>query len=408
MSGNWAYTALGWSVVIGASGIAWLYYKGTDKTRRPIRGRTVRAQSTASNSSAAAATAAEPSEARPVKAGRRRNIPHHADGNASSESAVTAAASRSSTRNQKMGGTAGATEFLPLVPDDRDDLAFAQELRNRQQGTNLSQPKRQQSTRQKSVRQSNANKRAAEMEVSTASSTTGAEADDDLSSVPTPELEAEPDEQMPDGLDPSDMLEPAVPGPSVLRLTDTDKAERKKPAPPKPQQEAETKRQRQNRRKAEERRLQKEADEKARRSQLENQRRTAREARGEPAKNGIPVAPPATNAWNTATATSVAQDPPAFQPQAPNGNSGSFALLDTFNSTGTDGGSTASSNVGSSSQDVHWEKDLPSEEEQMRRLMEEDESAWTVAKGKKNRRKNAEQDAVGGVKTESLDSPITA
>ncbi len=53
------------------------------------------------------------------------------------------------------------------------------------------------------------------------SSTAGVDADDDESSIPSPEVRAA------DAGDVSDMLEPKAAGPSILRLTDTDKVKQK-------------------------------------------------------------------------------------------------------------------------------------------------------------------------------------
>ncbi|KAF2271406.1 uncharacterized protein EI97DRAFT_446639 [Westerdykella ornata] len=200
-------------------------------------------------------------------------------------------------------------------------------------------------------------------------STTGAEADDDQSPVTSPTGGA----KAPSGKDVSDMLAPGPAAPAVLKINPSEKPAK----PSKPQQQRtetphETKKQRQNRRKNEEAKLQREADEKKRQVLLENQRRTAREARGEPAKNGVLSSKtPATNAW--------ASGRPASTVTAP--------LLDTFepeaNST------SASSEAGANGQD--WANGL-SEEAQLKMALED--SAWeTVPKGKKQRKPKAAEDS---------------
>ncbi|KAG9809686.1 hypothetical protein KCU63_g21459, partial [Aureobasidium melanogenum] len=124
--------------------------------------------------------------------------------------------------------------------------------------------------------------------------------------------------------------------------------------------------QRQNRKKVEERRLQREAEEKERQVLLENQRRTAREARGEPAKNGIPVSKPLTSsAWAADVASRVTQAPAV----AVTGESA--PLLDTFEQSTSNGAS---------------------EEDQLRlaKQISQDDSGWnTVPKGKKQQKKKA-------------------
>ena len=125
--------------------------------------------------------------------------------------------------------------------------------------------------------------------------------------------------------DVSDMLEPKKAGPSVLRLTEpTNPAPQRAPRPQKEFQVAETKKQRQNRKKTEERKAATQDVEKEHQALLEKQRRAAREARGEPARNGLQQSqPPASNAWSskpqTAEAAPQIQGAPAVQP-----------LLDTF------------------------------------------------------------------------------
>ncbi|KAF1356714.1 hypothetical protein BDV97DRAFT_278952, partial [Delphinella strobiligena] len=191
--------------------------------------------------------------------------------------------------------------------------------------------------------------------LSSASSNAGY-ADDDLTPARSSALAAG---------DVSDMLEPTATGPSVLRLTESSRpAKANKQRQQTAAQEADTKKQRQNRKKVEERQAQREAEEKERLVLLEQQRRTAREARGEPAKNGVPASkPPAVSAWAVKAAARATQ-PPAQEITGGSGSAGTSGLLDTF--------------------------DKPSEEEQMRiaTKLSEDESGWnTVPKGKKQKKK---------------------
>jgi hypothetical protein len=285
-------------------------------------------------------------------------------------------------KKQKLGQAPEPVRKQQFASEDNnkaEDEAFAAEFMNTVNGSKLAPPKRTQS-RQKTVRQSNANKVAAE--VSTETSTTGADADDDRSPSLSPELPPA-DGPVREGADVSDMLEPAAAGPSVLRLTEPENKmpARQKPAPKAPKQE-ESKKQRQNKKKAEEKRLQHEEDEKLRRVQLEKQLRTAREARGEPAKNGMGAPAPTKNAWT--------ESKPATAPSATvNGN----GLLDTFSSEKVNPATRNGSRKVNGTNGSSWQRDLPSEEEQLRMIMEDDESAWkTVSKKSKKARKNTTSD----------------
>lgn len=217
-------------------------------------------------------------------------------------------------------------------------------------------------------------------------STTGADADDDLSPAVSPALKANTALKAPSGKDVSDMLESAGNAPSVLKINPSEKPARSnKPQQQKSEAPQETKKQRQNRKKAEEAKQQREADEKARQALLEQQRRTARIARGEPAKNGLqPTKPPAENAWDSGRPASVAAA----------GAKSNGPLLDTFdpdassNTSSVGGVTPKSSNLGESHE---WAAGL-SEEEQLRMALED--SAWeTVPKGKKQRKNKAVEES---------------
>ncbi|KAF2255924.1 hypothetical protein BU26DRAFT_11868 [Trematosphaeria pertusa] len=212
----------------------------------------------------------------------------------------------------------------------------------------------------------------AESYLSAASSTAGADADDDLSPVTSPSLGATTAVTAPSGRDVSDMLESHA-TPSVLKISASEKPAR----PAKPQQKRsetpqETKRQKQNREKKERERAAREEAEKERKILEENQRRRAREARGEAARNGLQSAQaPTSNPWNRPTA-----------PVQPVGGQ----LLDTIDATSTASSSEAHTNGTAPTPDSMSYANLPSEEEQMRLAMEE--SAWTTVPKVKKQRKN--------------------
>lgn len=233
----------------------------------------------------------------------------------------------------------------------------------------------------------------AEAYLSQASSTAGADADDDLSPVTPPTINGN---KAPSGRDVSDMLGSQAAAPSVLSIKAADKPARPaKPQVLKAEATQESKKARQNRRKVEEAKAAREAEEKERQALLEKQRRTAREARGEPAKNGLQVAKaPTASPWTAVRSTGAVQPPtPASTGQ----------LLDTFDAASTASSSEAPTNgtaptPDSLSSSGHYNNGL-SEEEQLKMALE-DTTAWeTVAKGgKKQRKKNevAEDDGDSG------------
>lgn len=239
--------------------------------------------------------------------------------------------------------------------EEEDNKEWAQQLLSLKKGTTLAAPSRTDS-RNKTVKQSVA---SLTPNFSSASSN-AADADDDWTPVRSPAVVAG---------DVSDMLEPTSSGPSVLRLTEPTNPTKPKQQRQAPLETAETKKQRQNRKKVEERRIQREADEKERQVLLEKQRRTARETRGEPARNGISASkPPTANEWAVQAAIRATQ-PPSVVVGGEEGNG--TGLLDTFE------------------RPRQAENSLPSEEDQMlmAKKLSEDESGWnTVPKGKKQKK----------------------
>jgi hypothetical protein len=159
-----------------------------------------------------------------------------------------------------------------------------------------------------------------------ASSTTGADADDDFSPVASPPLPATSTATTLKSGDVSDMLESTAAGPSILRLTDpvnpAPKARAKQPN--KAFEPAETKKQRQTRIKREAHRAQVEEAEKERRRLMEKQIRGARMAEGTSAQTRTSAFKlPAQNAWSsgpTQASTTNVETPPGGPP----------SLLDTF------------------------------------------------------------------------------
>ncbi|MCJ1318755.1 hypothetical protein MMC15_004085 [Xylographa vitiligo] len=305
---------------------------------------------------------------------------------------------------KKRGGLAASSAVdvpsnsVPLVDDHNgdgddevDNKEFAKQLSGVKAGTSLStagtavRPPR---TKKQSQMNGFAHV-AADMGItnvqnpSGTSSTTGADADDDMSPVNSPAFGA----SNRGAGDVSDMLEAPTPGPSVLRLTEPARPQRPNvPKQSKSVQAQETKKQRQNKAKNEAKKAEREQAEKERRVLLEKQLRTAREAEGRPAKNGVAVSTPLkSNAWpKSGNGTAVATSAPANEVQT-NGD-----LLDTFDDTPKAKNGNKQNNGpkrdpemsdgDSKLSDLNW----PSEEEQMRMLDEMDGSgSWQTVNAKK-------------------------
>ncbi|KAI3332687.1 hypothetical protein F4824DRAFT_474711 [Ustulina deusta] len=248
------------------------------------------------------------------------------------------------------------------IADKKADRDFARQLSNTHAGTKLS-TKKSDEKRQKSVKQSKAQE-IVQDKVSTPSSTTG-DADDDLSPQVSPVVAAADSQGV------SDMLEPVASGPSVLRLTGTDSVKKPKERKSKASEPVETKKQRQNRKKAEAAKAAREEEEKERKVKLEQQRRTARIAEGRAAKDGS-ASVATQNAWNSEPANGsvpvqlldTLEQPPKPEPaKAP--------------------ASTPAAPATKATSDP-W-SGLPSEEEQLEMIRQED--SWNEVKTKKKGKK---------------------
>ncbi|KAL9582362.1 MAG: hypothetical protein Q9212_003342 [Teloschistes hypoglaucus] len=306
---------------------------------------------------------------------------------------------------QSTGVDVGAQEGLEGDVDEAheeeiDDREFAKQMNGVKTGASIAKPEASRNKTKKQGKQAelplysynalapDANAMSSSKDLSNASSTTGADADDDLSPVTSPPLAATP--TMASG-DVSDMLEAPGKGPSVLRLTSTEEAKRQ-PKSQKAVQEPETKKQRQARRKNEEKKLAREEAERERRVLLEKQLRTAREAEGRPAKNGVGVAP-ATSVWDKSTTNNMESSQSTNNIESSQGPSStpSGSLLDTFDNNAepaTNGHSNESQQLPATDENALG-GEVPSEEEQLRILSElEGSGGWnTVQKSKKSKKK---------------------
>jgi hypothetical protein len=353
------YTVLGWTVVLGGGVASYFYYTKNDR-QREFRGRGLR------NNLPRAAAALTPNDS---DTGRKRRREERARGGPA-------------PRPQDNG----TPKLTYDNREEKEDLSWARELQKKKEGTKLAAPTRA-ATRQKTVKQSSANRKADELSIE---SSAGGDADNDLSPAQSPAqspaLNGHSNDETPSGKDVSDMLEPAAPGPAVLKLTESTNPKANKPKQqPKKAVEQDTKKQRQNKKKAEDAKAQREADEKERRILLEKQRRIAREAEGRPAKNGLGIqAAPANNAWKASNHITTAAVPAT-----------NAQLLDTFaNDDTTTTGSTAPTSVSSSpvqqSKKKWYNGTIPSEEDQIRQLEEEDPNAWSTVTSKKGKKTNKE------------------
>ncbi|KAJ5902016.1 hypothetical protein N7495_002544 [Penicillium taxi] len=183
-------------------------------------------------------------------------------------------------------------------------------------------------------------KKAAQLESGSHASSTGADADDDLSPAVSPVVNASTSAGYV-----SDMLEAPSPAASVLRVTGNVKSE---PNKEKVQsfKQVETKKQRQQRLKNEARKEQVQEAEQERRKLLEKQLHTARESERREAARSQPAT---SNAWegkDKANGTAA----PHVAPAAP------VQLLDTFEQ------------APATHPAKKWDQGLPSEEEQIRIL----------------------------------------
>ncbi|EEP81012.1 predicted protein [Uncinocarpus reesii 1704] len=211
-----------------------------------------------------------------------------------------------------------------------------------------------------------------------ASSMTGADADDDLSSIGSSVAK-------PAG-DVSDMLETPVPGASVLRVTGSVENEQKSKKNKKSNDSkpVETKKQRQQRIKKENNKRMIQEAEAQRRALLEKQLHSARDhERQEAAKSK----PPVSNAWKAGVTTN-GSDKPKTAPRP---------LLDTFKPT-----NEQKENISAVTPES-WTDGLPPEEEQMRQALSESE--WTTVSNKKKERRRANIPGVAMSDTSSSETP---
>ncbi|KAK8085617.1 hypothetical protein PG997_006888 [Apiospora hydei] len=345
-------TVGGWAVIIGVGGL--IYYRAQTKAGR----RQPASKSSSSHAKiptgdyeknvAAAATA---TKKKAEKALKPKSKP-----------------AASTTTNADTAKTSG-TDYDPeaeAIANKKANDEFARQYANAKSGTKFEAAKRD-DKKAKSIKQS----RAREIEVpddkiSVPSSTTG-DADDDLSEANSPEVKAA------DSRDVSDMLEQTSPGPSMMRITDTEavKAKQKKE---KKAEVVESKKQRQNRKKAEAAKAAREEEEIERKKLEEAQRRQARIAEGRAAKDGSGF-------------MAAANKESVWKPKPEEGSAKRVELLDTEEQKPA--ALKPAPKPSSSATNSSWMSAVPSEEEQMKLLQDED--SWnevTTKKSKKGKKAN--------------------
>lgn len=325
---------ISWAILlVVAGGLGWYYTNGTGTTSK-------------ANVVRAAAEKPEPTVA--PKKSKRKSKPAP-EPVAAKKSEVKTVVSPPTTEDEK--------------PDEEIDR---KEMARRMAGMKTNAPAQAAPTKS----QKKKNKKATQLSASDtrASSTTGAEADDDLSPAASPSVNA----TVPSAGYVSDMLEAPAPGASVLRVTGNVESQPKKQ---KVQtfKEVETKKQRQQRLKNEARKQQVLEAEAERKKLLEKQLHTAREAeRREAARSTAPAA----NAWQN-------KEAPASKTVINGGSRPAAApadLLDTFESSAAPAPNK-------------WAQNLPSEEEQMRILgAANGDDEWTTVSKKQPKKKGGKAD----------------
>ncbi|KAL4894098.1 hypothetical protein BDV59DRAFT_176832 [Aspergillus ambiguus] len=253
------------------------------------------------------------------------------------------------------------------------------------QPTSKSQKKKNKKAAASSQPESGASERSTSRVSTRTSSTTGAEADDDLSPAGSPMVNA----TVPSAGYVSDMLEAPAPGASVLRVTGSVESAPQKKQKAQSFKQVETKKQRQQRLKNEARKQQVQEAEEERRKLLEKQLHSAREAeRREAAKAKPAAAQP--NAWQTKPAAKPANGTSAAAPAAP---AAKVDLLDTFEPE-------------ASISSKEWDQGLPSEEEQMRILGANGGDQWTTVSSKKIKKKGGKTDESEASAPETQPEPV--
>ncbi|KAI9644832.1 hypothetical protein NHQ30_006859 [Ciborinia camelliae] len=389
-------TAIGWTVVVGVAGA--YYYLNKTKSKK-FKNAKPQASTPTSTKQAnkVIEDGKEPKSKKPKKDG---GLSSGDQDNKSSTKSTKAQKKKAPAPQKTKTEPEPKQETVKPVADDSDDdheaesnRKFALQFAKTQAGTQFSGKSSTTANRQKSVKQS----RAQENKLKDSGNITAGDADDDQSFTDSPEVgPTSLTSPVASGI--ADMLEPAAPGPSVLKVTEPTnpkpaKKEKNKAAP----QPAETKKQRQNRVKVEGAKLVKEQQEKERKVKEENQRRTAREAEGRAAKDGsqfMASQKSAESAW-TASPAKNGSNTSATNPNK-------FNLLDTAEDKKTNKVNTPTPAENFSESEVvgsQWQG-YGDDDERVKTVIE-DSREWEQVSKKQKKRTKKEQTGVEGATTAS-------
>lgn len=321
--------------------------------------------------------------------------------------------------------TKAESKQLPRdVNNDIDDKAFAQMLAKAQAGTQL------QSTSQKKLGASGLTTTAlqpkkSEEILSTAelSSTTGQDADDDLSSVELPQPRTTSSRDI------SDMLEAPAAAPTTLRLTNVSGEPKKTKQAPKQFEQVQSKKKRNEQARREEQKRLREESDKIHEQKKQEQLRRARMAAGTSNQTKANAFTGSTNAWQNKTQAGDGSqldmkavplldtfDPSGAPSGAPNSvQAGALSTkVPTNNATSlkTQVGGGAASALAASDREQGTSDDWAgrmSEEEQMRKLRDQErDDAWESVTSKKSKKKNKMENDTSSEASFSVSQPVEA
>lgn len=299
----------------------------------------------------------------------------------------------------------GEQKELPRdTGNDIDDKSFAQQLAKAQAGTKLQSDSQQKKVALKNTGATLQPKKSEDV-LSTVelSSTTGQDADDDLSSVES--VQQKPSS----GKDISDMLERPAAAPATLRLTNVSEEPKKPKAAPKQFEQVQSKKKRNEQARREEQKRLREESDRIHEQKKQEQLRRARMAEG--TSNQTKANTFASNAWQTknekfTTNTGAAPLLDTFEPSnsnavAPSGvqtaSMSKSVPANNVDSLKSEIGSGATSALAASGREQGAGSDWAgrmSEEEQLQRLRDqEQDDAWESVTSKKTKKKaRAEND----------------
>lgn len=300
----------------------------------------------------------------------------------------------------------GQKKELPRDTENEiTDKDFAQQLAKAQAGTKLQAKTQQKGPAPGRLAASLQPTKSGRSSTAELSSSAGGDADDDMSSVESPQ------QRPTSGQDISDMLEPSTAAPTSLRLTNATEPKKPKQAP-KQFEQVESKKQRAARARREEQKRINEESDKLHEQKKQEQLRRARMAAGTSNQ---------TKANNFAASTSNAwQNKPSGTTSVP--SSSAAPLLDTFETSSTTkesvqaqpaptmangsssnnnaadlkshmGGNTASAVTASGRENGTWAEQMSiSEEEQMNIVREQQqEDAWESVQSKRSKKKGRKE-----------------